>query len=155
MMLKACLKDYMWGQIYVDIIPCLVAMSEIRQHICPEPQYCLTDFCVQCTLHSWYVWCAVLLIVTQLIVTVCLCLQESEGGLYVCMNTFLGFGREHVERHYRKTGQSVYMLLKRHVKEVRFTPVLNFSWVLVFNGTAVCSVFLSLTFNSNTQKTVR
>uniref|UniRef100_A0A673YYM9 Ubiquitin carboxyl-terminal hydrolase n=1 Tax=Salmo trutta TaxID=8032 RepID=A0A673YYM9_SALTR len=44
---------------------------------------------------------------------------ESEGGLYVCMNTFLGFGREHVERHYRKTGQSVYMLLKRHVKEVR------------------------------------
>ncbi|XP_056270598.1 ubiquitin carboxyl-terminal hydrolase 13 isoform X3 [Pseudoliparis swirei] len=41
---------------------------------------------------------------------------ESEGGLYVCMNTFLGFGREHVERHYRKTGQSVYMHLKRHVK---------------------------------------
>uniref|UniRef100_A0A8C4IZ42 Ubiquitin carboxyl-terminal hydrolase 13 n=1 Tax=Dicentrarchus labrax TaxID=13489 RepID=A0A8C4IZ42_DICLA len=50
---------------------------------------------------------------------------ESEGGLYVCMNTFLGFGREHVERHYRKTGQSVYMHLKRHVKEVRFTPALN------------------------------
>uniref|UniRef100_A0A4W4G9P5 Ubiquitin carboxyl-terminal hydrolase n=1 Tax=Electrophorus electricus TaxID=8005 RepID=A0A4W4G9P5_ELEEL len=42
---------------------------------------------------------------------------ESEGGMYVCMNTFLGFGREHVERHYRKTGQSVYMHLKRHVKE--------------------------------------
>ncbi|XP_036377322.1 ubiquitin carboxyl-terminal hydrolase 13 isoform X5 [Megalops cyprinoides] len=33
------------------------------------------------------------------------------------MNTFLGFGREHVERHYRKTGQSVYMHLKRTVKE--------------------------------------
>ncbi|XP_077682440.1 ubiquitin carboxyl-terminal hydrolase 13 [Eretmochelys imbricata] len=33
------------------------------------------------------------------------------------MNTFLGFGREHVERHYRKTGQSVYMHLKRHVIE--------------------------------------
>uniref|UniRef100_A0AAX7SMF2 Ubiquitin carboxyl-terminal hydrolase n=1 Tax=Astatotilapia calliptera TaxID=8154 RepID=A0AAX7SMF2_ASTCA len=47
---------------------------------------------------------------------------ESEGGLYVCMNTFLGFGREHVERHYRKTGQSVYMHLKRHVKEVRLPP---------------------------------
>uniref|UniRef100_A0A8B9JX23 Ubiquitin carboxyl-terminal hydrolase 13 n=1 Tax=Astyanax mexicanus TaxID=7994 RepID=A0A8B9JX23_ASTMX len=43
---------------------------------------------------------------------------ESDGGLYVCMNTFLGFGREHVERHYRKTGQSVYMHLKRHVKEL-------------------------------------
>lgn len=54
-------------------------------------------------------------------------LQESEGGLYVCMNTFLGFGREHVERHYRKTGQSVYMHLKRHVKEVRATAVQEFS----------------------------
>uniref|UniRef100_A0A8D0HCN4 Ubiquitin carboxyl-terminal hydrolase n=1 Tax=Sphenodon punctatus TaxID=8508 RepID=A0A8D0HCN4_SPHPU len=42
---------------------------------------------------------------------------DSEGGLYVCMNTFLGFGREHVERHYRKTGQCVYMHLKRHVRE--------------------------------------
>ncbi|XP_040284198.1 ubiquitin carboxyl-terminal hydrolase 13 isoform X2 [Bufo bufo] len=41
----------------------------------------------------------------------------SEGGLYVCMSTFLGFGREHVERHYRKTGQSVYLHLKRHVRQ--------------------------------------
>lgn len=37
------------------------------------------------------------------------------------MNTFLAFGREHVERHFRKTGQSVYMHLKRHVREVRYT----------------------------------
>ncbi|XP_064418345.1 ubiquitin carboxyl-terminal hydrolase 13 isoform X3 [Latimeria chalumnae] len=42
---------------------------------------------------------------------------EFEGGIYVCMNTFLGFGREHVERHYRKTGQCVYMHLKRHIRE--------------------------------------
>ncbi|XP_068056466.1 ubiquitin carboxyl-terminal hydrolase 13 isoform X4 [Anomalospiza imberbis] len=42
---------------------------------------------------------------------------DSEGGLYVCMNTFLGFGREHIERHYRKTGQCVYLHLKRHVRE--------------------------------------
>ncbi|XP_040205363.1 ubiquitin carboxyl-terminal hydrolase 13 isoform X2 [Rana temporaria] len=41
----------------------------------------------------------------------------SEGGLYVCMSTFLGFGREHVERHYRKTGQCVYMHLKRHIRQ--------------------------------------
>ncbi|CAH2247759.1 ubiquitin carboxyl-terminal hydrolase 13 [Pelobates cultripes] len=40
----------------------------------------------------------------------------SDGGLYVCMSTFLGFGREHVERHYRKTGQCVYMHLKRHLR---------------------------------------
>ena len=74
--------------------------------------------------------CAVVSVVVHFvllfIVTVCSGPQESEGGLYVCMNTFLGFGREHVERHYRKTGQSVYMHLKRHVKEVRFTPVLHF-----------------------------
>lgn len=44
----------------------------------------------------------------------------------MCMNTFLGFGREHVERHYRKTGQSVYMHLKRHVKEVSFLVALNY-----------------------------
>lgn len=37
----------------------------------------------------------------------------------MCMNTFLGFGREHIERHYRKTGQCVYLHLKRHVIEVR------------------------------------
>ncbi|XP_063162480.1 ubiquitin carboxyl-terminal hydrolase 13 isoform X3 [Candoia aspera] len=42
---------------------------------------------------------------------------DSEGGLYVCMNTFLGFGREHVERHYRKTGQCVYLHMKRHMRE--------------------------------------
>ncbi|NXA75577.1 UBP13 hydrolase, partial [Thryothorus ludovicianus] len=42
---------------------------------------------------------------------------DSEGGLYVCMNTFLGFGREHIERHYRKTGQCVYLHLKRHVTQ--------------------------------------
>jgi len=61
----------------------------------------------------------------MLIVAVCFGLQESEGGLYVCMNTFLGFGREHVERHYRKTGQSVYMHLKRHVREVSVTPAVS------------------------------
>ncbi|KQK81623.1 ubiquitin carboxyl-terminal hydrolase 13 [Amazona aestiva] len=43
--------------------------------------------------------------------------RDSEGGLYVCMNTFLGFGREHIERHYRKTGQCVYLHLKRRVIE--------------------------------------
>lgn len=59
------------------------------------------------------------------IALVCFGLQESEGGLYVCMNTFLGFGREHVERHYRKTGQSIYMHLKRHVREVGLATALH------------------------------
>lgn len=40
-------------------------------------------------------------------------LQESEGGLYICMNTFLGFGKQYVERHFNKTGQRVYLHLRR------------------------------------------
>ncbi|GCB80536.1 hypothetical protein scyTo_0017213, partial [Scyliorhinus torazame] len=38
---------------------------------------------------------------------------ESEGGLYICMNTFLGFGKQHVEKHYQKTGQRAYLHLRR------------------------------------------
>ncbi|MFT7815976.1 ubiquitin carboxyl-terminal hydrolase 5 isoform X1 [Arapaima gigas] len=38
---------------------------------------------------------------------------ESEGGLFVCMNTFLGFGSQNVDRHYRKTGQRAYLHIKR------------------------------------------
>uniref|UniRef100_A0A8C4QUX2 ubiquitinyl hydrolase 1 n=1 Tax=Eptatretus burgeri TaxID=7764 RepID=A0A8C4QUX2_EPTBU len=42
---------------------------------------------------------------------------ESKGGVYVCMNTFLGFGPEYVEKHYRKTGQSVYLHVQRTLRE--------------------------------------
>lgn len=45
--------------------------------------------------------------------------QESAGGLYICMNTFLGFGKHYVERHFQKTGQRVYLHLKRTRKPVR------------------------------------
>ncbi|XP_052433819.1 ubiquitin carboxyl-terminal hydrolase 5 isoform X2 [Carassius gibelio] len=38
---------------------------------------------------------------------------ESEGGLYVCMNSFLGFGSKYVERHYAKTGQRAYLHITR------------------------------------------
>ncbi|XP_039619727.1 ubiquitin carboxyl-terminal hydrolase 5 isoform X1 [Polypterus senegalus] len=38
---------------------------------------------------------------------------ESDGGLFVCMNTFLGFGANWVERHYRKTGQRAFLHIKR------------------------------------------
>ncbi|XP_072281089.1 ubiquitin carboxyl-terminal hydrolase 5 [Pyxicephalus adspersus] len=41
---------------------------------------------------------------------------ESDGGLYICMNTFLGFGRPYVERHYNKSGQKVFLHLKRTPK---------------------------------------
>ncbi|XP_053379534.1 ubiquitin carboxyl-terminal hydrolase 5-like [Mercenaria mercenaria] len=43
---------------------------------------------------------------------------ESETGLYVCMNTFLGFGKKHVERHFKKTGNGVFLHLRRTRREV-------------------------------------
>ncbi|XP_075468738.1 ubiquitin carboxyl-terminal hydrolase 5 isoform X3 [Ascaphus truei] len=41
---------------------------------------------------------------------------ESEGGLYICMNTFLGFGRHYVEQYHQKTGQRAYLHLSRSRK---------------------------------------
>ena len=35
--------------------------------------------------------------------------QEHEGGLYVCMNTFLGFSRKYALLHYNKTGNALYL----------------------------------------------
>uniref|UniRef100_A0A8C5PHV7 Ubiquitin carboxyl-terminal hydrolase n=1 Tax=Leptobrachium leishanense TaxID=445787 RepID=A0A8C5PHV7_9ANUR len=41
---------------------------------------------------------------------------ESEFGLFICMNTFLGFGRSYVDRYYSKTGQRAFLHLKRILK---------------------------------------
>ncbi|XP_038140323.1 ubiquitin carboxyl-terminal hydrolase 5 isoform X1 [Cyprinodon tularosa] len=38
---------------------------------------------------------------------------ESEGGLYVCMNSFLGFGSQYVDRHHARTGQRAYLHITR------------------------------------------
>ncbi|XP_042345251.1 ubiquitin carboxyl-terminal hydrolase 5 isoform X1 [Plectropomus leopardus] len=38
---------------------------------------------------------------------------ETEGGLYVCMNSFLGFGSQYVERHHARTGQRAYFHITR------------------------------------------
>ncbi|TRY95158.1 hypothetical protein DNTS_034675 [Danionella cerebrum] len=38
---------------------------------------------------------------------------ESEGGLYVCMNSFLGYGSKYVDRHHAKTGQKAYLHITR------------------------------------------
>uniref|UniRef100_A0AAQ4S7B1 Ubiquitin carboxyl-terminal hydrolase n=1 Tax=Gasterosteus aculeatus aculeatus TaxID=481459 RepID=A0AAQ4S7B1_GASAC len=38
---------------------------------------------------------------------------ESEGGLYVCMNTFLGFGSQYVDRYHARTGQRAYLHITR------------------------------------------
>ncbi|XP_025815737.1 ubiquitin carboxyl-terminal hydrolase 14-like [Panicum hallii] len=41
---------------------------------------------------------------------------RSEGGLYVDMSSFLGFGREHVEWNFEKTGNPVYLHIVRRQK---------------------------------------
>ncbi|XP_068591686.1 ubiquitin carboxyl-terminal hydrolase 5 isoform X3 [Cebidichthys violaceus] len=38
---------------------------------------------------------------------------ESEGGLYVCMNSFLGFGSQYVDRYHARTGQRAYLNITR------------------------------------------
>ncbi|XP_061803745.1 ubiquitin carboxyl-terminal hydrolase 5 isoform X4 [Nerophis lumbriciformis] len=38
---------------------------------------------------------------------------ESEGGLYVCMNSFLGFGSQYVDRHHARSGQRAYLHITR------------------------------------------
>lgn len=43
---------------------------------------------------------------------------DSETGLYVCMKSFLGLGRNHVERHHRKTRNCIYLHLKRIKREI-------------------------------------
>uniref|UniRef100_A0A8C5BPD8 Ubiquitin carboxyl-terminal hydrolase n=1 Tax=Gadus morhua TaxID=8049 RepID=A0A8C5BPD8_GADMO len=42
---------------------------------------------------------------------------ESEGGLYVCMNSFLGFGSQYVDRHHARTGQRAYLHFTRTRKK--------------------------------------
>uniref|UniRef100_A0A4W5JZX5 Ubiquitin carboxyl-terminal hydrolase n=1 Tax=Hucho hucho TaxID=62062 RepID=A0A4W5JZX5_9TELE len=44
---------------------------------------------------------------------------ESEGGLYVCMNSFLGFGSQYVDRHHTRSGQRAYL----HISRSRKAPV--------------------------------
>nr|XP_023023126.1 ubiquitin carboxyl-terminal hydrolase 5 isoform X2 [Leptinotarsa decemlineata] len=42
---------------------------------------------------------------------------ETDTGLYVSLTTFIGLGRNHVERYYRKTGHAVFLHLKREKYE--------------------------------------
>ena len=40
-------------------------------------------------------------------------LKESETGLYVCLNTFLGYGQDYVDHHVKKTGKTIFLHLKK------------------------------------------
>lgn len=44
--------------------------------------------------------------------------QESETGLYICLNTFLGWGKEYVSSYSQRTGNYVFLHLRRIKKEV-------------------------------------
>ena len=43
--------------------------------------------------------------------------QESPGGLYICLQRFLGFGRGRVESYHRRTGAAVFVHIARTAKE--------------------------------------
>ena len=45
--------------------------------------------------------------------------QESPGGLYVGLSSFLGFSREFVELHYQKTREPLYLHITR-TRKVRY-----------------------------------
>lgn len=46
---------------------------------------------------------------------------ETETGLYVCMSTFLGLGKKYVEWFYNKTGNAVFLHIRRIRKEIEKT----------------------------------
>lgn len=55
------------------------------------------------------------------------------------MNTFLGFGKQYVEKHYQKTGQRVYLHLKRTRKPVKYKKKKKIKLVLKLRaGLCLC-----------------
>ena len=44
--------------------------------------------------------------------------QKSEHGLYVCLNSFFGFGKKYVECYSNKTGRKLFL----HMKQVKKPP---------------------------------
>ena len=43
----------------------------------------------------------------------CFSFQESPDGLFVCMERFLGFGRAHVESYSGRTGNKLFVRIRR------------------------------------------
>ena len=48
-------------------------------------------------------------------------LQEGEGGLYVSLHNFMGVGRQWLELHHRKTGDRLFL----HIKKKELPKVFN------------------------------
>ena len=49
--------------------------------------------------------------------------QEHESGLYVCMNKFLGFGKDFVLEYFHRTGNAVFLHMRRIKKKVNFITI--------------------------------
>ncbi|CAG9761371.1 unnamed protein product [Ceutorhynchus assimilis] len=47
---------------------------------------------------------------------------ETETGLYVSLTSFIGLGKDHIERHFQKTGEAVYLHLRRERHEISTPP---------------------------------
>ncbi|XP_063233361.1 ubiquitin carboxyl-terminal hydrolase 5 [Bacillus rossius redtenbacheri] len=47
---------------------------------------------------------------------------ETEGGLYVSLKTFLGFGRDYVELYHQQTGNSVFLHIVRTKRKILPDP---------------------------------
>ncbi len=43
----------------------------------------------------------------------------SDGGLYVCLQTFLGFGKKYVEKYSSKTGRHLFLHMKKNKRPVK------------------------------------
>ena len=48
-------------------------------------------------------------------------LQEGDGGLYVSLHNFMGVGRQWLELHHRKTGDRLFL----HIKKKELPKVFN------------------------------
>ena len=44
--------------------------------------------------------------------------QECDTGLYICMKTFVGLGEKFVNKYFEKTGNAVFLHMRRIKKEV-------------------------------------
>ncbi len=44
---------------------------------------------------------------------------DSAEGLFVCMEKFVGLGRDHVEQYHRRTGNGIFLHIKRRKVPLR------------------------------------
>lgn len=65
-------------------------------------------------------------LVIELCVLIFLLSKESKEGLFICMNTFLGFGAEFVPLHYQRTGYRIFLNVKKIKRQVWLSRYVEF-----------------------------